>query len=56
MGYKEIALGAKYREHTHFADDETEGHLGEGLACPTAWAHRVENSFTNKLEDTGPGV
>lgn len=46
-------LRVSYQEHTHFADKETEAPLGEGLACPTAWAHRDDNSLTNTLEESG---
>ena len=50
------ALGVTDHEHTHFADEETEAQLGEGLACPTAWAHRDDNILTNKLHKSGPDL
>ena len=43
-------LRIRYHEHTHFADEETEAQLGEELACPVAWAHRVDNSLNDKLD------
>ena len=49
-------LGIRYHERTHFADEETEAQLGEDLACPIAWAHRVDNSLNNKLDTSRPDL
>lgn len=37
----------------HSADEENKARLGEGLASPPAWAHRDDNSLTDKPEEGG---
>lgn len=48
--------GARYQQHTHSAEKDTEAWSGEGLACFTAETRGDDDSVTNKLEESGPDL